>query len=77
MSAVEALHFNCVACRAASSEETAETATLVMLVIVHDDLTAEEIHRDLCFAHRRRVEDATRKAQAERRGGPPSSEEPK
>lgn len=67
MSSATSLHFDCVACRAAHSpEETGETATMVILVILHDDSVASDIHRDLCFSHRRRVEDAVRTVQAER-----------
>jgi hypothetical protein len=62
----EALHFNCVACRAASEGDGGEIATLSILVMIHDDCTPEAIHRDLCFTHRRRVEDAVAKAKAER-----------
>lgn len=63
---IEPIHQDCVACRAAFSTDTAEVATLVLLVMLHDDSTLEEIYQDLCFAHRRKVDDTVRVARSER-----------
>lgn len=65
-SEVSAVHYDCVVCRARTSEETPETATLVLLVILHDDLTLEDVYQDLCFFHRRKVDSTVQTARAER-----------
>ncbi len=50
------LHFDCVVCQARVNEVDGEHATLVILSMLYTDSTPMGIHRDLCFAHRRRVE---------------------
>jgi intergrase/recombinase len=53
------LHFECVVChdRAANEDEDAEAATLIVLTMLLSGARLEDVHRDLCFVHRRRVED--------------------
>lgn len=60
-----ALHSDCVCCRARENEAagrflSAEDATVVILAVLRSGVSAEQVHRDLCFQHRRQVEDASR-----------------
>lgn len=59
-------HFNCVVCQSVAKQLTGKEAALTLLAMLRDDTSPEEMHRDLCFAHRRIVEDVSRSMQAER-----------
>ncbi len=52
----EALHQNCVACRAKCAGTTGEHETMAMLVMVLHGISFEQLHDDLCFAHRHTVD---------------------
>lgn len=61
MSAVEPMHFECIVChaRAADPQLNAATATLAAIsTALHVGL--DQVHRDLCFAHRRQIEDVAK-----------------
>jgi hypothetical protein len=59
----EPLHEHCVVCQAHARAPNARgpgEETIILLGILLDGLTVEELRRDLCFVHRRRVEDVAR-----------------
>jgi hypothetical protein len=57
---VVAMHSDCVACQASAENLTGEQATLTALATLRTQHSVEEVIRDLCFRHRRIVEDADR-----------------
>ena len=58
---VKALNHNCIGCLARIEAETGEEATLTVVVMLRSNWsTPESIYDDLCFAHRRYVDDAVR-----------------
>lgn len=62
------LNDDCVLCHAQNEQlgEVDGTVALLMMMLV-DGITAEDVHRDLCFAHRRRVDDNVAAMRKERR----------
>jgi hypothetical protein len=56
--AAEPLHHECVACHARSTYSTPEEATMIMLLMMaRFSITVEDMIHDLCFYHRRELED--------------------
>lgn len=51
---VDILHADCVACR--SKNDSAEVATLVLLRMLLAGCDWQDIVKDLCFAHRRKIQ---------------------
>lgn len=60
------IHFDCVACLAKG--ESGEHATLALMSLLHAESDYDQVLRDLCFFHRRRVE-STAKEMASRPTG--------
>lgn len=59
---VHALHEDCVVCLANEEGCTVERHTRVLLLMLQSGVEVEGIIRDLCFVHRRLVEDDGRVA---------------
>lgn len=57
---IEPLHFDCVVCQARAREVAEEPGeeTLILLVLLFTGIPLEQMKRDLCFEHRRRVRNA-------------------
>jgi hypothetical protein len=54
---VEIQHFDCVCCQARVLNPSPEGATLIILrMMLHDGLDLEDLRQELCFYHRRRLE---------------------
>jgi hypothetical protein len=52
------MHFECIACHARSSNNTPEECILATVSsMMADNISIETVYRDLCFVHRRRVDD--------------------
>lgn len=56
-----ALHEDCVVCLASAEGRSSEDGTKIVLMMLCRGVEPEQIHRDLCFKHRREVEDAVRR----------------
>lgn len=55
---VLALHKDCIVCLARTCDHTAaEESVLILAMVWSGTADFESIHRDLCFVHRREVED--------------------
>jgi len=61
------LNDDCVLCHAQNEQLGEVDGTVVLLMMLVDGITAEDVHRDLCFAHRRRVDDNVAAMRKERR----------
>lgn len=58
-----ALHFDCVMClNDCSNPPSNEVFRAMMLMLLSEDIPPEQIRNDLCFAHRRIVEDDIKQA---------------
>jgi hypothetical protein len=55
----EPLHDNCVICHAKSAkhENPGDETKVILLMMLKGDATAEEMYEDLCFFHRRLMND--------------------
>lgn len=59
---------DCVACHARATNLTAEeTAIVDVSHMIASSLSAEDVRRDMCFAHRRQVEGVVRAMRADRK----------
>jgi len=57
----EPLHHECVVCHARSTKSTPEEATMTLLLMMAlYDHTLEDMVPDLCFYHRRQLDDCTK-----------------
>lgn len=62
---VECIHFNCVICHSKNAN-SGEEATVVLISILMDNSSIEGIYKNLCFLHRRKIDDLVSKIQKER-----------
>jgi len=57
------LNHDCVACQCRALREDGELAALCLLMtMANTDQGAEDVIQQLCFAHRRRIEDGFKRA---------------
>jgi hypothetical protein len=62
-------HSECIGCLSRARQVDGETAMLILLsMLTYDDVPLEDLVRDLCFEHRRRVHEAVRLAEKEKQG---------
>lgn len=60
-----AMHHLCVGCLAREQpDETAEEATMTLLAMLLGGHTVEDFTSELCFAHRRHIDDAAARVRA-------------
>lgn len=63
---IEPLHTDCLVCRSVTEGLTPPQTAVCILSVLASGIPADQAHRDLCFAHRREVEDVARAVVAER-----------
>jgi hypothetical protein len=51
------LHYDCVVCQAQTSPISAATATEILLLMLLRDTGLKEIYVNLCFSHRRKIDE--------------------
>lgn len=62
MSTVVALHENCVVCLTAEEYAFSSTeAVMTVLMLLGRDISGEQIIRDLCFSHRRELDECVKR----------------
>ena len=59
------IHADCLGCLAERERLSPIDTVVLVLSILQGRHTVEEVTRDLCFAHRRRVQDVAAKTDAE------------